>query len=181
LLERPANHVFITLDDRPHGSFDIKVSTFKQVPKKEQPAAFSEIASDSTNTIAQSQAPSPREVSVKAWLGDSQDPSGRPDIDVFSFFGTAGDSITMRLDPDTKSGNNGGHAILRFVGPPARQVTGELPKTIRVELDSTRRYDTAVEQAEGQGEERYRGGYILTIESEQGNIRGPVPGDSVEK
>jgi hypothetical protein len=49
------------------------------------------------------------------------------------------------------------------------------------ELGSTGRYDIEIEQAPGQGDERYRGGYTLTIESAQGTIHGLRPTDSVEK
>jgi hypothetical protein len=88
----------------------------------------------------------------------------------------------VRLEPDNKGGNNGGHAILRFIGPPRKQVSGELPLRIDIDqLASTGRYDIEIEQAAGQGEERYRGGYTLTIESAQGTIHGLRPDDSVEK
>lgn len=103
---------------------------------------------------------------------------------MFRIVGNAGDSVTVRLDPDTRGGNNGGHATLRFVGPPAQQVTDALtvehPQTITVQLDSTRSYDIAVEQ-EGLGDERYKGGYILTVESAQGKLYKLAPFDSVEK
>ena len=106
---------------------------------------------------------------------------------MFSFLGSSGDIVRLRLEPNTQSGNNGGHATLRFVGPPARQVTGVLTAehpntfTFPVELPSTRRYDIAVEQPEGPREERYEGGYILTVESAQGKVYKLVPTDSVEK
>jgi hypothetical protein len=185
LLKRPANRVNITIDDVPNGKWHINVSTAggvsSGVPAPQRGEAFGEMATGGTNTLEQNEAPSRTELSVKSWLGDSQDPSGRPDSDVFHFVGNAGDSVTLRLEADTRGGNNGGHATLRFVGPPARQVTGELPKRITVELGSTGRYDIAIEQAVGQGERRYRGGYFLTVESSQGDIQRLVPTDSVEK
>lgn len=182
-IERPTNRVDITLEETPSGRVTIGFSA----GGNKGAAASGEIATGGLNTLEQSQASFLREVSVKAWLGDSQDPSGRPDSDMFSFVGNAGDTVRLRLEPDNQGGNNRGHATLRFVGPPARQVTGVLtaehPNTFNfpVELDSTRRYDIVVEQAEGSGTERYRGGYILTVESSLGNIERLVPNDSVEK
>ena len=130
----------------------------------------------------QSQGSSPKEVSVNAWLGDSKDAaSGKPDSDKFSFFGTAGDTVTVRLEADARSGNNGGKATLRFGGPPARHVTGTLPKRFTVELASTGRYEIAIEQPLGAGEEDYRGGYILRVESARGEIETLMPAVSVEK
>jgi hypothetical protein len=144
--------------------------------------ASAETATEGVNTHQQSQAPSPTELGVEAWLGDTQDPSGTPDNDRWFFLGNAGDSLIVRLEPDNKGGNNGGHAILRFIGPPTKQVSGELPLRIDIDqLASTGRYDIEIEQAAGQGEERYRGGYTLTIESAQGTIHGLRPDDSVEK
>src|SRR5262245_21075558 len=127
----------------------------------------------------QSQASSPKEVSVDAWLGDSKDAaSGIPESDKFSFFGTAGDTVTIRLEADTQRGNNGGKATLRFQD---RQVTGTLPKTMRVQLAATGRCQIAVEQPSGGGEEDYRGGYVLKVESAQGAIEALAPALSVEK
>jgi len=177
-LERPARRVNITLDDRPNGRFTVNVST----GGNQQAEALGMISGDSMGTAGHSQATSARQVSVKSWLGDS---TGGPDSDKFRFLGNAGDSITVRLEPDTRGGSNGGQVTLRFMGPPARQVTAALtiehPHTITVQLDSTRDYDIAVEQSEEQGELRYRGGYIQTVESAQGNPHRLQPLNSVEK
>ena len=170
-LERSnVNRVDITVDPLGGGRFDIRVSAGGRTVE-----ALDE-------TAKQSQAPSPKEVSVKAWLGDSNDnASGIPESDVFSFNGTAGDTVTIRLEPDTRGGNNDGLATLRFGGPPARQVTATLPKTITVQLASTGRYQIAVEQPSGGGEKDYRGGYILKVESALGEIQTLNPGRTVEK
>jgi hypothetical protein len=133
-------------------------------------------------TAEQSQASSPKEVSVDAWLGDSKDAaSGIPESDKFSFEGTSGDTVTLRLEADPQRGNNGGKATLRFGGPPAQQVTGTLPKTITVQLAATGKCEIAVEQPSGGGEEDYRGAYILRVESAQGEIKTLYPTRSVEK
>ena len=172
-VNKDTNRVDITIDNT-----IIKVA----VNGVESVEASAETAAEGVNTLQQSQAPSPTQLSVEAWLGDSQDPSGRPDSDRWFFLGNAGDSVIVRVEPDNKGGNNGGHATLRFIGPPTKQVSGELPMRIDVDqLGSTGRYDIEIEQAAGQGEEHYRGGYTLTIESAQGTIHGLTPGDSVEK
>jgi hypothetical protein len=133
-------------------------------------------------TAEQSQASSPNEVSVDAWLGDSKDAAlGIPESDKFSFEGTSGDTLTIRLEPNTRGGNNGGVATLRLLGPTTKQVTGELPKEITVQLASTARYQIAVEQPSGGSERDYRGGYILRVESALGEIKTLVPALSVEK
>jgi hypothetical protein len=135
----------------------------------------------------QSEASSSKEVSVDAWLGDSKDAaSGIPESDVFTFFGTAGDTVTVRLEADTKGGNNGGNATLRLLRrEPLRQVSGELnpehPETITAELAETGKYQIAVEQPSGGGEKDYIGGYILRVESAQGTIKTLIPARSVEK
>lgn len=172
-VKQPTNRVNITLEYQRSGFFTVSSDHKAQ--------SFGETATDATNILEQSQAPSPTELSVNAWLGDSKDPSGTPDSDMFHFAGEAGDSVTVRLEADTRGGNNGGQATLRFVGPPTKQVSGELPKRVDVTLGSTGRYDIVVEQPGEQGEQRYRGGYILTVESLQGNVRRLVPSNSVEK
>jgi len=182
-LVRPTNQVNLTIDEDSRGSPTIGVSFSGGAPKNKQSAAASnQIASDSTNAFAQSQGTSPREVSVRSWLGDSQ---GGSDIDMFRIVaGNAGDSVTVRLEPDTRTGNNGRDVTLRFVGPPSKETTGPLtvehPKTITVQLDSTGSYDIAVEAA-GQGQQRYQGGYILTVESAQGKLYKLAPFHTVEK
>ena len=182
-IPRRITHTF-TLDVQPGNRFtlDPRAAGYFRLGRRTNGAeALSETAPDGMNTVEQSQAPSPRRVSVKAWLGDSRDPSGTPDSDVFHFMGTAGDSVTVRLEADTQGGNNGGEATLRLMGPTARQVSGELPKRITAELDATGRYEIAIEQAAQFEERRYRGGYILTVESSQGKIRTLIPANTVEK
>ena len=176
-VNRGTNRVNVTLEYQPSGFFTIATPT----GGNQRAQSFGETATDATNILEQSQTSSPTELSVNAWLGDSKDPSGTPDSDMFHFAGEAGDSVTVRLETDPRGGNNGGQATLRFVGPPTKQVSGELPKRVDVTLGSTGRYDIVVEQPGEQGEERYRGGYILTVESLQGNVRRLVPSNSVEK
>lgn len=173
------NRVDITLKPVGNRQFIITVSG-QGVQPTEAPDA---IAPDGMNTVQQSQTLSPeRELSVKAWIGDSQgNPPGTPDSDKFSFEGTAGDTVTVRLEADGQAGNNGGHASLRLLGPSTKEVTGTLPKRIDAELGSTGRYYIEVAQAPGQGQKGYSGGYILKVESSQGKIQKLVPTDSVEE
>ena len=122
---------------------------------------------------------------VEGFLGDSKNnvsegPGTPADSDVFYFVANAGDTVRVRLEADGVRGNNGGKATLRLVSPSARQVTGTLPLEFPVQVGSTARYDIAVEQPLGQGEELYKGGYVLTVESSLGNIERLVPTDSVE-
>ena len=49
--------------------------------------ASAETGTEGVNTVQQSQAPSPIELGVEAWLGDTQDPSGTPDSDRWFFLG----------------------------------------------------------------------------------------------
>jgi hypothetical protein len=167
---QPGNR--FTLDPRAAGYFRLGRGTNRAEDS-------SETAPDGVESL-----PSPtrvRRLPLKAWLGDSQEPSGAPDSDVFNFMGTAGDSVTVRVQADTEGGNNGGEVTLRLMGPTARQVSGELPKRITAELDATGRYEIAVEQAGQNEQQRYRGGYILTVESAQGKIHALIPANSVEK
>jgi len=122
---------------------------------------------------------------TESFLGESgnnvSDGPAAGDGDVFYFVANAGDTVRVRLEADGVRGNNGGKATLRFIGPVAGEVTGTLPLELPpVQLGSTTRCDIAIEQAAGQGDEQYRGGYILTVESSLGNIERLVPTDSVE-
>ena len=168
LEQRNINVINIAVDPQPNNRFDIHVS-------RPGNGAVEALAA----TAEQLQA-SPNEVSVDAWLGDSNNPSV-PESDVFSFEGRAGDRVTVRLEADTRRGNNGGEATLRFVDFPAQQKTGTLPRSITFELPEARRYRIAVEQPTGGGEKDYRGGYILRVESAQGAIKALAPDNSVEK
>jgi len=175
-LERSdVNRVDFTLGGNPAGLYTITVSVNGRAV--------------STIDAQQSEASSSKEVSVEAWLGDSKDsPSGIAESDVFSFFGTAGDTVTIRLEADTKVGNNGGIASFAMVDPHKKKLAKKRskmppfhPETITAELAETGSYQIAVEQPSGGGEEDYRGGYILRVESAQGTIKTLIPGLSVEK
>jgi len=138
-------------------------------------------------TAGQPQAPAigteAKEVSVRAWLGDSTgNTEGIPETDEFFFSGTAGDTVTIRLEADTQAGNNGGKALLAY-GLPGRFVHGKLPLTITVQPASTKNmiFVKQPDRALIGGEKAYVGGYILKVESAQGTISSLTPARSVEK
>jgi hypothetical protein len=179
-INEDTNRVDITIDrpDRLQLGANVEILVNGQ---RQTAEVFADVATAGENTLQAAQASIPRDLGAEAWLGDSKDPSGKPDSDMWSFIGNAGDSLIVRLEPDGQGGNNGGAATLRFQGPPTKQVTGELPLRIDVTLGATGKTNIEIEQAALQGKERYRGGYILTIESAQGTIHALNPGDSVEK
>jgi hypothetical protein len=178
-LERSnVNRVDITAEVV-YSTYDLKIYT----GGKRTPEALEETAGQPEAPASRTAA---REVSVNAWLGDSKDnSSGIPESDVFSFFGADGDTVTIRLEADTKGGNNGGFATLRLLTDfgPVHEVTGKLPQTITLgSAVEARRYQIAVEQPTGgRGDADYIGGYILRVESAQGAIKTLTPARSVEK
>jgi len=195
ILEKPAGHkTAVTEFDVNADTYRVDITVIGKIspgmdrivvsvyPAPRRAEASSETATEGVNAVQQSEAHSAPQLAAKAYLGDSQVPSGTLDNDRWFFLGNAGDSVIVRLEPDNKGGNNEGNAILRFIGPPTKQVSGKLPLRIDIaQLASTGRYDIEIEQAVGQGEEGYKGGYTLTIESAEGTIHGLRATDSVEK
>jgi len=104
----------------------------------------------------------------------------QPDSDVFQFEGTANDSVTVRVEADPQSGNNGGQATLRLSGGAVNsERTGTLPLEIIARLDVTGTYNITVEQPD---ENPFRGPYIVSVESRMDAIHAPlIPTDSVEQ
>jgi hypothetical protein len=102
-------------------------------------------------------------------------PQGALDTDVFEFEGTAGDTVTVELETDDQSGNNGGEATLRLTGGTLNRVkTGNLPLTIKADIPATGTYDVSVEQS---GHNPFKGYYNVSVGSEKDLIRGVVPTD----
>jgi len=174
------NRVDVTVDPLGGDRFNIQISTGgRTVEASEETAGQPEAAARRT--------PRPVSVSVNAWLGDSTDnSSGIPESDKFSFYDAEEDFLTIRLEADPRSGNNGGFATLRLqtdFGAPVNQVTGKLPQTITFfQVNQDLRYDIVVEQPTGgRGDADYIGGYILRVESALGTIGILTPGRSVEK
>jgi len=118
---------------------------------------------------------------VPSFLGDhpNQERNTR-DFDIFQFNGTTGDQVKLRLEADPRAGNNGGQAALRINGKSVdQQRTGTLPLEITVPLGSTTTYDITMEEARISPDQRYRGAYILTLESSLGDIDALQPTSSV--
>jgi len=173
--ESGVNRVDITVDPLEDNRFVVHIYT----GGKRTAEALEETAGQLEAPAGPSAA---KEVSVKAWLGDSTGNSeGILETDGFFFFGTAGDTVTIRLEADTQGGNNGGNVALALQGPTGRLVHGTLPKTITAELPSTARYAILVKQPLGVGGKDYVGGYILRVKSAQGKISSLIPARSVEK
>jgi hypothetical protein len=122
------------------------------------------------------------EVSVSSFLGDNfKQEKSRPDKDVFLFDGTSGEEIRLTLEPDPAEGNNGGEASLSLSSNSLDESTsGTLPLDINATLPEDAKYSIIVEQPRKPGTERYRGSYMLNLESssEAGVIE---PTSTVEK
>ena len=122
------------------------------------------------------------EVSKSSFLGDNfKQEKSRPDEDVFLFDGTSGDEIRLTLEPDPVGGNNGGEASLSIGGNALNEsISGTPPLEINATIPATGKYSIIVEQPRKPGGERYRGSYMLNLESS--NEVGPIePTSSVEK
>jgi hypothetical protein len=78
-------------------------------------------------------------------------------------------------------GNNGGEASLSIVGNSLNESTsGTLPLGINATLPADGKYSITVEQSNNSGGERYRGSYMLNLESS--NAVGVIePTSTVEK
>jgi hypothetical protein len=123
-------------------------------------------------------------ISVTAHLGDDSKPSA-PDRDAFSFQGTQGDEVTLRLEEDTSAGYIGEQAtlILRDVISEAslnEVITGAVPFEIKTTLPATGEYMILVQQHNIPLDARFRGNYNLSL-STSGSVELLVPADNVEK
>ena len=120
-----------------------------------------------------------------AHLGDDPKPAA-PDRDTFSFEGSGGDEVTLRLEEDTEAGHIGEQAalILRDAigGVSFEEVRlGALPLEIITTLPATGKYSIVVEQHNISQVVRFRGDYILSLESSSDTIELIEPTDNVEK
>ena len=108
--------------------------------------------------------------SVSAFLGDNgQQEKSKPDTDVFLFDGADGDEVTLRLEADPKGGNNGSEAIFGISGSSLNESTsGTPPLELDVTLPGDGKYSISVEQPRRPKDQRFRGGYILDVESAMG-------------
>lgn len=108
--------------------------------------------------------------SVSAFLGDNPRQSkSKPDTDVFLFDGADGDEVNLRLEADPQGGHNGSEAILGISGNSLNESTsGTPPLELDVTLPGDGEYSIIVEQPRRPKDQRFRGGYILDVESAMG-------------
>jgi hypothetical protein len=108
--------------------------------------------------------------SVSAFLGDNRrQEKSKPDTDVFLFDGADGDEVTLRLEADPQGGHNGSEAIFGISGNSLNESTsGTPPLELDVTLPGDGKYSITVEQPRRPKDQRFRGGYILDVESAMG-------------
>ncbi len=126
--------------------------------------------------------PPPCHSSVSSFLGDNpKQEKSRPDTDEFTFDGTGGGQVTLRLETNPQEGNNGGEASLGISGNSLNDSTSGTPP---LELDATLpgdgKYSVTVEQPNNSAQ-RFRGSYILSVTPSIGSIDLIEPTTSVEK
>jgi hypothetical protein len=121
-------------------------------------------------------------VSVSSFLGDNtKQEKSKPDTDVFTSDGTAGDQVKVRLETDPKEGNNGGEASLGISGNSLNESTsGTPPLELNVNLPGDGKYSITVEQPQNSAL-RFRGSYVLSVILAIGSIDLIEPTTSVEK
>ena len=122
-------------------------------------------------------------VSANAFLGDRPQHS-KPDKDTFSFSDTEGDEVTLKLEEDGSVGHIGQEATLRLRGPAGTSInevkTGELPLEITATIPNSGDYEIIVDQKSIPDNTRYRGGYIITLDSSLNDVNEIDPGKDVE-
>ncbi len=128
-------------------------------------------------------------ISVASFLGD--DPaSGLQDNDTFRFEADEGDQLTIRLDGDPSAGRLGSVARLRLksdrrVGNFQEAESGELPLALTVTIPETGMYQVTVGKAPQSDVPdnllSFKGGYILSVDSEPEQVEKLIPGENVER
>ena len=106
-------------------------------------------------------------LTTTAHLGDDSKPAA-PDRDTFSFDGTQGEEVTLRLEEDPEAGHVGVEAtlILRdsIEGVSLQETTtGSLPLEIKTTLPVTGTYSILVQQHNIPLQARFRGDYLHWI------------------
>jgi hypothetical protein len=139
------------------------------------------VTSDGSITVNASSPPC--STGVSSFLGNNfkQEKSKR-DVDEFNIDGKGGDEVTLTLESDPQAGNNGGQAILMLTGNSLNDaVSGALPLELTSRLPATGDYLIVVAQPKGSNLLRYRGDYMLTVDSSLGDSDLVTPSNSVEK
>jgi hypothetical protein len=121
--------------------------------------------------------------STNAFLGDRPQQL-KPDKDTFSFSDTEGDEVTLRLEEDGSVGHIGKEATFRLRGPAGTSLdevkTGELPLEITATIPKSGDYEIVVDQKGITDNTRYRGGYVITLDSSQSDVNEIDPSQDVE-
>jgi len=123
-------------------------------------------------------------ISTSAFLGD-RPKEFKPDIDTFKFEATDGDEIMLILEEDGAVGHIGEEATFRFRGPIGSASvdelrTGKLPLEITATIPKSGDYEIVISQKGISDDLRYRGGYIVTLDSSLGDVEEIVPSQDVE-
>ncbi|MCI0454157.1 MAG: hypothetical protein L0Y68_04080 [Candidatus Dadabacteria bacterium] len=121
--------------------------------------------------------------STTSFLGDNPgQEKSRRDSDTFLFDGIAGDEVKLRLEANPQDGNNGGEASLGISGNSLDdEISGAPPLEIMATLPADGEYSITVRQPKNPTGLRFRGSYILNVESSPGGIGLIEPTNSVEK
>jgi len=123
-------------------------------------------------------------LSVNSFLGDRPQ-QHKPDKDTFSFADTEGDEVTLRLEEDGSVGHIGEEAGFRFRGPIGSASlnefrTGELPLEITTTIPESGEYEIVIDQKNILNDLRYRGGYVITLDTSLDDVDEIVPSRDVE-
>lgn len=128
-------------------------------------------------------------ISAASFLGDDQASSGK-DSDTFRFNAEEGDRVTIRLDDDPSAGRLGDVARLRLrsdrrIGNFQEAESGELPLELTVTIPETGMYEVTVGKvAQSDVPDNllsFKGGYILSVDSEPQPVEKLIPGENVER
>ncbi len=123
-----------------------------------------------------------RQVSTHATLGDDNNTPKR-DRDTWTIQSPGPDDLLITLEEDPESGHIGEEAtlILRSGSTKIESQTGVLPIELAATLPGAGEYDIVVEHHNIPNELKYRGNYILTIESASGDIQVIIPSTDAEQ
>ncbi len=122
-------------------------------------------------------------VSVMSFLGDDPRP-GKGDNDTFSFEADGGEEVTIKLEPDPSAGHVGEGATLRLRpargGSPLLVRNEKLPFEATVTIPEAGTYQIVLQSDVPDNMLLYRGGYILSLDSDSDGINTLHPSDNVE-
>lgn len=119
---------------------------------------------------------------VQAVLGDDNTRGKRKDRDTWSFQGTEGETVTIKLEIDYDAGHNAGQATLMLKNKDStmESSTDTLPIEISSMLPTDGEYKLVVQQNNIPSEVRFKGKYFLSVQSSIGNVQEIVASEDVE-